>query len=163
MSDIPKTSPWGKVDHATILAPGIVSVSTSSHGGIHLDRAHQAIIRKRFPAYADSPRGRFSEPWYEEDCDWSVPFMMFDGEILAYLQSQGPSWELDHYAENHDLAYRTWRNWLPDSFEEYFGVTLKPGESYIRDEHRKERQQTITHLSGSFDGVCCVSDADPGL
>lgn len=130
-----KNSPWGRVQHATILAPGIVSVSTSSHGGIHLDRAHQAALVRRFSsAWSEKPCGRFCEPWYEEDCDWCIPWLMFDGEILAHLRATGQSWELDHFDANSTAALKTWRNWIPDAYEEFFEVKLTAADSYKRRE-----------------------------
>lgn len=72
------TSPWGKVQHLSILAPGIVSVSTASHGGIWLspDRerrippAGHAIARQYAPAQ-----------WYEEDCDACIVAVCFAAEL----------------------------------------------------------------------------------
>lgn len=133
---VPKRSPWGAVDGHSVLAPGIVSVRTPSHGGIHLDRWHLNMMRRLFP---DWPR--LNTPWFEEDCDWSVPFVVFCGEILEYLQAQGPSWELEHYADSLNHARNAWRNWLPEAWERYYGVTLDPSESYIR------RQQQVPTVS----------------
>lgn len=62
-------SPWGCIDHVTPLGPHAVSVSTSSHGGIWvspegLERIPQALRATRY-----SPG-----PWFEEDCDWCIPY-----------------------------------------------------------------------------------------
>lgn len=132
MESTPKHSPWGHVDGSTILAPGIVSVSTASHGGIHLDRTHVATMRRLFP---DCPR--LNSPWFEEDCDWSVPFTIFADEIREYLTSRGPSWELDHLASNIHAARTAWRNWLPDAWEQYHNCTLEPDDSYVKRERIK--------------------------
>lgn len=32
----------------------------------------------------------------------------------------------------------TMRNWHPDLYERFYGVQLQPGESYIRDEARRD-------------------------
>ena len=37
-------TPWGRTQHTKELAPGITLVSTSSHGGIILDKAHARRI-----------------------------------------------------------------------------------------------------------------------
>ena len=70
------STPWGTANIVEVLAPGIYSVTTSSHGGIYLDREHQDRIRavraRNFLA---------SLAWWEEDCDWSVPYALFASEI----------------------------------------------------------------------------------
>lgn len=57
------SSPWGKIQHITELAPGAWSVSTASHGGIKLDAARN----RKVPEGARQPGG-----WYEEDCQWAI-------------------------------------------------------------------------------------------
>jgi len=57
------SSPWGKIQHVTQLAPGAWSVSTAGHGGIKLD----ATRNRRVPKGARQPGG-----WYEEDCQWAI-------------------------------------------------------------------------------------------
>ena len=68
-------SPWGKIQHVTVLAPGAWSVSTAGHGGIKLDAARN----RKVPALVRGERG-----WYEEDCDWAIPaFVHKDvGDVL---------------------------------------------------------------------------------
>lgn len=53
-------TPWGRADHAEVLALGIVQVSTPGHGGVHLDPVWNAAIH---------PAWRASNGWYEEDCE----------------------------------------------------------------------------------------------
>lgn len=74
MTSLPKSSPWGKVDGCETIAPGFLSVSTSSHGGIKLDRARNAKV----PEQWRRPGG-----WYEEDSDYAIPFLVFEGEVRA--------------------------------------------------------------------------------
>ena len=38
------STPWGKAQSAHVLAPGIGSVSTAGHGGVKVDRAHNAAM-----------------------------------------------------------------------------------------------------------------------
>jgi hypothetical protein len=60
------SSPWGAVQHEHELAPGIVSVSTASHGGIHV----AAELLERIPrAWRDfAAKWSGSAAWFEEDC-----------------------------------------------------------------------------------------------
>ena len=72
-----KTTPWGEAQTAEELAPGIISYSTSSHGGIWLsaERRQQLNYDKNFLRTAE---------WWEEDCDWAVPYYFFAADILAH-------------------------------------------------------------------------------
>lgn len=76
---IPTHSPWGAVEDHTIFAPGIVMVSTRDHGGIHLDDWRQAQV----PAEVRSP-----DAWYEEDCKWSIPAVLFANELDPSIVDQ---------------------------------------------------------------------------
>jgi hypothetical protein len=100
-------TPWGTADWTTHIARGIVSYSTPGHGGIHLSPTRQA----------EMPDSLMVESgWYEEDCDWALVAIAF------------PS----YFAKEYDQAKDTVRNWHPDRYEKFFGVTLKPEESYMR-------------------------------
>ncbi len=74
----PKNSPWGPVQDSFELAAGIVEVSTASHGGIWLSAERQKEIGR----YEGNFLG--SIEWWEEDCDWAVPFAFFSRDIRAY-------------------------------------------------------------------------------
>lgn len=71
----PTSSPWGRVQHSKQLADGIWSVTTESHGGIYLSDMRLAELTKilgyEFPTFCGSPN------WFEEDCDWVIPFVAF--------------------------------------------------------------------------------------
>jgi len=58
-----KQSPWGKVQVQYNYADGVDCVSTAGHGGLKLDRKHNAMIPKIF---------RRQGGWYEEDLDCCV-------------------------------------------------------------------------------------------
>jgi hypothetical protein len=72
------TTPWGQADQAEVLAEGIISYSTPSHGGIWLSAARQREIE---PVRAKNWLG--SLEWWEDDCDWSVPYFFFRADIGA--------------------------------------------------------------------------------
>lgn len=60
------SSPWGPVQQATEVTPGIEFVSTASHGGYRLDSSHLAEFERRVPGWASTYSSR---GWFEEDCD----------------------------------------------------------------------------------------------
>lgn len=66
-------TPWGPANETSKIAEGIISVSTSSHGGIHLDRKRQAKVTRMIPDFKPFA----GAPWYEEDCDWAVVAVVF--------------------------------------------------------------------------------------
>lgn len=71
-------TPWGPAQHVTEIAPGIMSYSTASHGGIHLspERVEEmpGALRDYVPFVKNGP-----EPgkWLEEDVDWAVAAVAF--------------------------------------------------------------------------------------
>lgn len=67
---IPAT-PWGMTDHEHEIAEGIISVSTSSHGGYWLSPDRVEHLTKLFPGY----RPYAGYPWLEEDLDVSAAML----------------------------------------------------------------------------------------
>lgn len=122
---IPKTSPWGKVQSITNFIDGMVFVSTASHGGIKLSRQLNAKI----PAYMRRAGG-----WYEEDIDWCIPFIIFNDELLAQGKSE--------YAQ----AVKTMLSWLPETYEKYFNTTVTPEQSYIRASEVFHKENAEKHV-----------------
>ena len=88
-----KHTPWGRVQEGTVLAPGIISYSTASHGGIWIDEAHRKALN-----YNKSWLG--TDEWWEEDCDWAVPYVAFKQEI----QDHGQAYK---FTENLNAAWKT--------------------------------------------------------
>ena len=89
-----KQTPWGIAQDSIEFADGIISYQTSSHGGIWLSKARQEILKKLYPDY---PNWLGSLEWWEEDCDWAVPFVVFATEIEA----SGKAYK---FTENLELA-----------------------------------------------------------
>ena len=112
-------TPWGKADSVYPIIDGIVSVATSSHGGLKLSDERQAAV----PSYMQRLAG-----WYEEDCEWAIPFVVFEQEILVHADEHAK--QVIAKGEHK----RTFATWNPDAYERYFGVVLQPGESHIKDE-----------------------------
>jgi hypothetical protein len=67
-------TPWGMADFATELAPGIVSYSTPSHGGIKLSAQRLAELKPELRAHKPFCG---QDGWYEEDCDWAIVAMQW--------------------------------------------------------------------------------------
>ncbi len=114
-------TPWGQSDFVEQIAPGIVSVSTASHGGYRVDLTAQpmpAHLLNTFVARA-AATSRSRVAWFEEDCDWSLV-------VTAFPQFFD--------AEHRKAAENTLRNWHPEAWEKHYGKTLAPGESHKRDE-----------------------------
>ena len=74
-------TPWGHVQHKETLANGIISVSTASHGGIVLSQNRQKQLIEK----GVKPNSNFlkSNKFWEEDCDWAIPFIHFADDIKA--------------------------------------------------------------------------------
>ena len=94
-----KQTPWGIEQDAIELAEGIVSYQTASHGGIWLSKKRQEIVEKMYPDY---PNWLGGYEWWEEDCDWAIPFVVFADEIKA----NGKAYKFE---ENLEAAKKTLR------------------------------------------------------
>lgn len=72
-----KQTPWGQADEAIELAKGIISYSTPSHGGIWLSAERRKALNydKNFLR---------TDEWWEEDCDWAIPYVFFAEDIRVY-------------------------------------------------------------------------------
>jgi hypothetical protein len=70
-------TPWGFSQQATELAPGIVSYSTASHGGIHVTGDKAEAMKHQFPALWDESKYYADEGWFEEDEAWAAVILAF--------------------------------------------------------------------------------------
>lgn len=104
-----RRSPWGVIQDEERIATGITFVSTSSHGGIKLDRRRQAMMPKVF---------RQKGGWYEEDCDWCLPALIFP----------------EAFPDKQTLAHSTAKDWHPEAYEAHFGVVISLSESVKKRE-----------------------------
>jgi hypothetical protein len=98
-----KYSPWGYIQDVEKIADGIWSVSTAGHGGIKLDRKHNAAM----PDYMRSPGG-----WYEEDCQWALVALVFPAAFVAKMHKDGTS--------DYDHALQAAEHWYPAEFKRFF-------------------------------------------
>ena len=112
---------WGSAQSASQLIPGVGTVSTASHGGVIISESRRLLLPE-YMRLADDCHS------YEEDCAWSIVFVAFEAELLA----SGDEHTVRCIREGHHTD--TLRNWYPDIYEAHFGVTLQPGESFVKDE-----------------------------
>jgi hypothetical protein len=65
---IPQNTPWGEIQSFRIELGGIISFETGAHGGLKVPKK----LNEKIPKYL-----RRSGGWYEEDCDWCIPIVIF--------------------------------------------------------------------------------------
>lgn len=118
-------SPWGRAQDSKNLIPGVGWISTAGHGGCVISPSRLALM----PDYMQG-EGNFRGEglFYEEDCEWAKVFVVFEAELLA----SGDAHTVECIKEGHHTE--TLRNWFPTCYERFFGVTLRPGESFVKDE-----------------------------
>ncbi len=75
------STPWGKPQTVEVIAHGIFAVTTASHGGIYLSRERLAEVPAYFQTSTFNRQGE--RGWFEEDCDWSIPALIFPAEFTA--------------------------------------------------------------------------------
>lgn len=72
-------SPWGRINNVETIRGGhIWSVDTPSHGGIVLSADYAVRIPAAVPAFTGDKR------YWEEDCDWAVPFLLFEEDFTEW-------------------------------------------------------------------------------
>lgn len=67
-------TPWGIAQSVVPQAEGIFAVETSSHGGFYLTPLRNQRIPIQF---------RSEDGWYEEDCNWCIPVVVFERELAT--------------------------------------------------------------------------------
>ncbi len=108
-------TPWGPSCTELHLGPGLIEVTTASHGGISVDPLLNVHIH-------DAWRDRSG--WYERDADWVSVALTFPNRFPA-----------ERVIEAHQVA----KDWHPDQYEQVFRVTVLPGESRIRRLENRRR------------------------
>lgn len=80
-------TPWGQSQGVDVIAPGIEFVSTASHGGIRLSKQRNNQIPMWLKHLTFNEQGKSG--WYEEDCDWCIPVIVFAREAGRWARNQG--------------------------------------------------------------------------
>ena len=94
-------TPWGESDSVTVIADGIYDVGTPSHGGIILSTERQAQLPEGLDNFLHNTK------YWEEDCDWCVPYIIFKNDIEKY----GKAYK---FIENLAMAYKTAKHCHPE-------------------------------------------------
>lgn len=100
----PTNTPWGYPDVAVQIAPGIISYSCASHGGIWLAPQRNQLVPKQYRERTFNLMGL--RGWYEEDTDWTIPALVFKDEFAAYWQRCG--FNADKYRQDAELIFAHW-------------------------------------------------------
>ena len=74
-------TPWGMAQSETELAEGIISYSTAGHGGIWLSKARRRELIERVGKIDNFLHDM---AWWEEDCDWAIPYVVFVEDIQKH-------------------------------------------------------------------------------
>jgi hypothetical protein len=132
-------TPWGNSDSKHILAPGILSLSTPSHGGIKVEKELNLLI----PDYMRSPDG-----FYEEDVDWAIVATVFPHAFTP---------------EDKAHARKTLRDWVPSAYERYYKEIIPPGQSRKKDEAAFKVAHKNDYLGlAACRSKPCASELGPG-
>jgi len=133
-----RKTPWGISQGMTVYDIGIEKHSTASHGGFKLDRAMNRLVDASW---------RNDGGWYEEDNEWAKVAYTFPHLFTELEQKRADQMLRDYY---------------PDEYEELSGVTLSPGESFLKDEREFQRQHendfvVISAISMDNGTVLCTA------
>lgn len=144
-------TPWGPSQESIKIAVGIMQYSTASHGGIHLSKKRNAMI----PEYMRNDNG-----WYEEDCKWAIVGCVFPEEFVSHYNKTMIDIKLLATTDIDLLAMDTLCEWFPDSYEKFYNVKVKKGESHVRDEElfleeNKDNYIVISAIGVDYDMVEC--------
>jgi len=78
----PRNTIWGRVQHQEKLCDGVYFLSTASHGGVwvHGSLVDQIPLEMREMSFCQNGM----EGWFEEDCDWCIPYVVFEDRIKEF-------------------------------------------------------------------------------
>lgn len=139
-------TPWGQSDGGYRFRdlPGVVEVSTPSHGGFRLDETAAAAMH---PALRDVGAEEYGYLWFEEDCACIAVYLAF-----PQLWKHNPKISEDYLRAQ--LA-----RWYPAQFEAFASRPLQPGESPVRDREAWDRENAGKWAVYS---ACATGFADAG-
>ncbi|MCH5165087.1 MAG: DUF3849 domain-containing protein [Clostridiales bacterium] len=154
----PTNSMWDEVQHCTVIANGIYSVSTAGHGGIMIaaDLA-QRILSPEAIEVGVRDGGYFC---YEEDCDQDVPLReLYDKGILkptdeyftrCYVRSDKPEAK-DGFVpfttlteEERKEFFKNWDKTLNESLQRWHNKYWK---AYEKESSKNDHRQENTDLN----------------
>lgn len=109
-------TPWGESQTETIILPGVVDVTTASHGGLMIlwSVAAQHLTPEAIEL-GDSFGGCLA---YEEDCLYNVPLYEWR-ELRQALEKHNGGKAIDREECRDSIAH-----WYPEYFEKRFGIII---------------------------------------
>ncbi len=80
-------TPWGNAQNLETICSGLDFVDTAGHGGIKVSKE----LNKNIPSWIkEETHNRLGlEGWYEEDCDWCIPVIVFSVVFFAWAKEEG--------------------------------------------------------------------------
>lgn len=84
-------TPWGRSQGGNTYMPGVDFYHTASHGGIKL----ALTLNEQIPPPFRNPEG-----WYEEDCEFAIPFYFFHDALREHC--------LKHGLQGHTMSAEDW-------------------------------------------------------
>ena len=84
-------TPWGRSQGGNPYMPGVNFYHTAGHGGLKLHKPLNDEIPAAF---------RNQEGWYEEDCEFAIPFYFLHGAIRDHC--------LKHGLQGHTMTAEDW-------------------------------------------------------
>ena len=79
-------TPWGNSQNIEKISRGLEFVDTSGHGGIKVSDE----LNKQIPLWVKEGTYRKLglKGWYEEDCDWCIPVIVFSKVFYAWAKEE---------------------------------------------------------------------------
>ncbi len=80
-------TPWGNAQNIETISRGLEFVDTPGHGSVRV--SHE--LNKKIPFWIkeETHCGLGLDGWYEEDCDWCIPVIIFYKEFAAWAKKEG--------------------------------------------------------------------------
>ncbi len=80
-------TPWGNAQNIETISRGLEFVDTPGHGGFRVSHERN----KKIPFWIkEETHGRLGiDGWYEEDCDWCIPAIVFFREFYTWAEQEG--------------------------------------------------------------------------
>lgn len=107
----PRSSIWGAIQSCDKVCNGMWAISTPSHGGIFVAK----VLHDTMPPSLKETRFSWGG-YYEEDCDWVIPYIFFEDKIKAETDDE-------HSLKVLDRGYHRTR-WENDAYYEPFRTAL---------------------------------------
>jgi hypothetical protein len=80
-------TPWGNAQNIETISRGLEFVDTPGHGSVRV--SHE--LNKKIPFWIKEETycKLGIDGWYEEDCDWCIPVIIFYKEFATWAKKEG--------------------------------------------------------------------------